>query len=100
MISRTERATQVKTRMLNLISDQFFSNVSSPDDGVGYEEKADKGNHRKGKSHVANQLFPNDLQKSELEFTQSTHSCSQKNVYICSNGVKTRLPYWLPTGRT
>ena len=66
MISRTERATQVKTRMLNLISGQFFSKDSSPDDGVGYEEKADKGNHRKGKSHVANQLFPNNLTKVSL----------------------------------
>ena len=29
--------------------------------GVSYEEKADKGNHRKGKSHVTNQLSPNNL---------------------------------------
>ena len=63
MISRTESATQMKTRRLNLTSNQFLLlNIDfSPDDGIGNEEKADKGDHCEGEPHVANQLSPNDL---------------------------------------
>ena len=38
-------------------------NDASPDYGVGYKEKADKGNNCEGESHVANQLSPNNLKK-------------------------------------
>ena len=63
MISRTERATQMKTRRLNLTSNQFLllDIDFSPDDGIGNEEKADKSDYCEGEPHVANQLSPNDL---------------------------------------
>ena len=46
-----------------MTSNQFLLlNIDfSPDDGIGNEEKADKGDYCEGEPHVANQLSPNDL---------------------------------------
>ena len=67
------------TRRLNSISPVLTSSHYVdflPDYGVGYEKKAYKSNHSKGKSHVANQLSPNNLIKVRFNL----HSCTPEVI--------------------
>ena len=73
----------MKTRMLKSALRSVPFNNPSPDYGVGNEEKADKGNHCKGKSHVANQLSPNYLTEMSEHLFIFRKDCIPQ-IHICN----------------